>query len=255
LRWCVGHFVHLPLRNLVLRERPTKFSELLRRAPARARLCSFVSVSAVRRSAALPVAVLDGPVGAAQQQLGDGLRSAAVNGLVQRRVPAWQTDGGGDSAAALRRFAASGNERRASSGCSSGWSGRSRRRRMRRAIGRFGDCRISPQCAARCGHRCARRGRGEGVGPHGGNPVFDRYPNTKQQARPEGRPRFRFGASVNGKEYSEGSECSPSRSRLAHSPNVRNLRKRSRRRRREIGRLGKTAGERTSHGTWCPDRH
>jgi hypothetical protein len=70
LRWCVGHFVHLPLRNLVLRELPTKFRELLRRAPARARLLRF-SVSAVRRSAAVPVFVLDGPVGAAQQQLPD----------------------------------------------------------------------------------------------------------------------------------------------------------------------------------------
>jgi hypothetical protein len=46
-------------------------------------------------------------------------------------------------------------------------SGRSRRRRMRRAIGRFGDCRIAPPRAARSSRRCARRGRGEGVGPKG----------------------------------------------------------------------------------------
>ncbi len=63
--------VHLPLPRFVLRELPIPFCESLRRVPARARLLRF-SVSAVRRSAALPDAVLDGPVGAAQQQLRDG---------------------------------------------------------------------------------------------------------------------------------------------------------------------------------------
>jgi hypothetical protein len=66
--------VHLRLSLLVLRELPILFGVLLRRAPARARLLRS-SVSAVRRSAALPVAEeagLDGPVGAAQQQLRDG---------------------------------------------------------------------------------------------------------------------------------------------------------------------------------------
>jgi hypothetical protein len=69
--------VHLPLPRLVGRELPNPFGALLRRLPARARLLQF-SVSAVRRSAALPgeaeeaVEGLDGPVGAAQQQLRDG---------------------------------------------------------------------------------------------------------------------------------------------------------------------------------------
>ncbi len=63
--------VHLPLSRFVLYELPTVFRPLLRRAPARARLLRS-SVSAVRRSAALPVVVLDGPVGAAEQQLRDG---------------------------------------------------------------------------------------------------------------------------------------------------------------------------------------
>ena len=62
--------VHLPLPRLVGCELPIPFRELLRRVPARARLLRF-SVSAVRRSAALP-AGLDGPVGAAEQQLRDG---------------------------------------------------------------------------------------------------------------------------------------------------------------------------------------
>jgi hypothetical protein len=72
-------------------------------------------------------------------------------------------------------------------------SGRSRRRWHRRAIGRFGDCRRPPHSAARSCHRCARRGRGAGVGPTG----VPQYPtgtrNTKQQARPEGRLSDRFG--------------------------------------------------------------
>ena len=70
-------------------------------------------------------------------------------------------------------------------------SGRSRRRRMRRAIGRFGDCRRAPPSGARWCYCCARRGRGEGVGPTG-TPVPNRRPKTKQHAGPEGRARFRF---------------------------------------------------------------
>jgi hypothetical protein len=49
----------------VLRELPKVFRVLLQRVPARARLCGRL---AVRRSAALPVVVLNGPGGAAQQQ-------------------------------------------------------------------------------------------------------------------------------------------------------------------------------------------
>ena len=63
--------VHLPLSRFVFRELPFLLRDSLRRVPARARLLR-VSVSAVRRSAALPVeVVMDGPVGAAQQQLRD----------------------------------------------------------------------------------------------------------------------------------------------------------------------------------------
>jgi hypothetical protein len=59
-------------------------------------------------------------------------------------------------------------------------AGRSRRRRMRQAIRRFGDCRRPPHSAARWCQRCTRRGRDEGWVPRGPN----RYPNTKQHARP-----------------------------------------------------------------------
>ncbi len=53
-------------------------------------------------------------------------------------------DGGGDSADRTQRPICRKRKRRTRSR-----SGRSRRRRMRRAIGRFGDCRSAPQCAAR----------------------------------------------------------------------------------------------------------
>jgi hypothetical protein len=97
--------VHQPLPRLVLRELPIDFREKLRILPARARGCCGFG-SAVRHSAALPIVGLAGPVGAAQQQLRDGVGFASERGIVQRRVPARQT-GGGDSAAALNgRFAA-----------------------------------------------------------------------------------------------------------------------------------------------------
>jgi hypothetical protein len=101
--------VHLPLSRLVMRELPKVFRELLRRLPARARLLRL-SVSAVRRSAALPVAaVLDGPVGAAQQQLRDGRGMAIARGQVQRRGPARPTAAGARRGALNGRFAASAN--------------------------------------------------------------------------------------------------------------------------------------------------
>jgi hypothetical protein len=52
--------------------------------------------------------------------------------------------------------------------------------------------RIAAQCSAVRSSLCTA-GPGCGGGPHGGTPVPCRYPKTKQQARPEGRPRFRFG--------------------------------------------------------------
>jgi hypothetical protein len=99
--------VHLPLSRLVCRKLPIPFRDLLRRPPARARLLRS-SVSAVRRSAALPVFVLDGRVGAAQQQLRDGCGMAFVRGPVQRRLPARPT-AAGTRRGTLRRFAASAN--------------------------------------------------------------------------------------------------------------------------------------------------
>jgi hypothetical protein len=162
--------VHLALPRLVLREHLKVFRDLLRRGPARAQLLRF-SVSAVRRSAALPVedvvkVKLHGAVGAAQQQLGDGCGMAFARGQVQRRVPARQTAAGTRPPHTLpiRRK----RKRRTRRSLR-----RSRRRRMRRATGRFGDCRSTPPSAARSSDRycCARRGRGEVGGPHGGTSV------------------------------------------------------------------------------------
>jgi hypothetical protein len=109
--------------------------------------CGFGS--AVRRSAAVPVDGLDGPVGAAHEQLGDGVGFATARGIVQRREPARQTaEGARPPHSADRRKRKRRTRRR---------PGRSRRRRMRRAIGRFGDCRRSPPSVARWSHnRCAR---------------------------------------------------------------------------------------------------
>jgi hypothetical protein len=100
----------------------------------------------------------------------------------------WTADGGGGLGRRTQRPIRRERKRRTRSR-----SGRSSRRRHRRAIGSFGDCRRPPHSAARCSHRCARRGRGAGVGPTG----VSQYPtgtrNTKQHARPEGRLWFRFG--------------------------------------------------------------
>ncbi len=134
-------------------------------------------------------------------------------------------------------------------------SGRSRRRRHRRAIGSFGDCRDPPHSAARSSHTCARRGRGAGVGPTG----VPQYPTgtrkTKQQARPEGRLYVLFWVTVNGREYSERTlstrHLAP-RSRIHQTWQTSESSGNGdcgRTRRREIMRLGKTAGEPTSHGT------
>jgi hypothetical protein len=149
LRRHVGRLVHLPLRRLVLRELPSTFRALLWRVPARVQLCGR---SAVRRSAALPVVGLDGPVGAAHEQFCDRVGMAFARGQVQRRVP--DPADGGDSAA---HPADATRKRRTSSD-----SGHRRRPWRRSVIGRFGDCRGPPPCAAQCIHPCARRGRGKG---------------------------------------------------------------------------------------------
>ncbi len=104
----VADGVHLPLSRFVCREPPPLFRPSLRRVPARARLLRF-SILAVRRSAAVPVEGLDGPVGAAQQQLRDGCGMAIVRGIVQRRVPARPTAAATRPGALNGRFAASAN--------------------------------------------------------------------------------------------------------------------------------------------------
>jgi hypothetical protein len=85
--------VHLPLRRLVLRELPIPFRPSLWCVPARTGAVRFRS--AVRRSATLPVAVLDGRGGAAvgKDHFGDRVGCAIARGNVQRRGPARQTAG------------------------------------------------------------------------------------------------------------------------------------------------------------------
>jgi hypothetical protein len=143
-------------------------------------------------------------------------------------------------------------------------SGRSRRRRMRRAIGRFGDCRIAPHSAARCSHSCARWGRGEGWAPpphHQEVPQSKMVPEHKTAHRPRGSTAFSSWVTVNGREYSErtgGTRHLALRSRIRQTCRTSETRGNGdcgRRRRREIGRLGNLAGERTGHGTWRRDRH
>ena len=82
-------------------------------------------------------------------------------------------------------------------------SGRSRRRRMRRAIGRFGDCRTSPPSAARCRHDCARRGRGAGVAPRG-YPSTQSVPEHKTAGSPRGSTAVSFWVNANGKSTPGG---------------------------------------------------
>jgi hypothetical protein len=160
--------------------------------------------------------------------------------------------GGGDSA---RRTPPIRRKRKRRTRCR---SGRSRRRRMRRAIGRFGDCRGTPPIAARCCQTCARRGRGAGVGPTG-------YPSTQPVPETQNSrlaPRVDcVWVTVNGREYSKRTRSTrhlAPRSRI--HPTWQTLERSGngdcgRRRRREIVSLGKLAGERTGHGTWRPDRH
>ncbi len=132
-------------------------------------------------------------------------------------------DGGGDSAGALTPIR---RKRKRRTRCR---SGRSRRRWHRRAIGSFGDCRGTPHNAARSSHCCARRGRGEGVGPTG----VPQYPTSTrtQNSRPRGSTMVSFWVTVNGREYSERTrQYSPSRTPLAPRSNVPNFRKSPKRR-------------------------
>jgi hypothetical protein len=153
--------------------------------------CGFGS--AVRRSAALPVAVLDGPVGAAQQQLRNGAGFASSCGPVQRRGPARQT-AAGTRPGALGRFAAAETAHPSSVWPFTAALNPTSNRTIRQLPW------SAAQCSAVRPSLCTR-GRGAGVGPHRGTPVPNRYPNTKQQARPE--RRLCFWVTVNDREYSE----------------------------------------------------
>jgi hypothetical protein len=244
--------VHLALSCLVRREVPPPFRVLLRRAPARARLLQFRFGCAAQRSVT-------------RRYSGRPRRrraAAAPRWRRSRHCPRQSAaactctaDGGGDSAGALRRFAASGNGAPPVVG-------------LGVHVGAGCDERTDDSAIA-VGRRIVQRGVAKAV--HGGGgvrwwaprgtPVPNRYPNTKQQARPEGRPRFRFGVDVNGKRYSGRTRRTrhlAPRSRIHQTWPTSESRGNGdcgRRRRREIVRLGNIAGERTSHGTWRRDRH
>jgi hypothetical protein len=245
--------VHLALPRLVCSELPLVFREFLRRGPARARLLRC-SVSAVRRSAAVPAAQevvgLDGPVGAAQQQLRDGVGFALPRGIEQRRVPARPT-----AAAATRPAHSSADSPRAQTAHpSSSWAFTSASASASdRTIRRLPS--YAAQCSAVMPCLCTA-GPGWWGGPHGGTSVPNRYPKHKTSRTPRGSTMVSHWVTVNDREYSrEDSAYSPSRTPLAriHQTCQTSESRRNgdcgRRRRREIRRLGKTAGERTSHGT------
>jgi hypothetical protein len=204
--------------------------------------CGFGS--AVRRRAALPVDALDGPVGAAQQQLGDGVGMG--RGPMQRRAPA-RTTAAGTRPPHSRQFAASGNGAPAvalgvhvGAGCDE-QSDNSAIAAARRQVQR-GEAILAAHGGARV----------RGVGPTGvsqSQPV----PENKTACRPRGATAFSFRVNVNGKEYSETTTRHPApRSRIHQTCQTSESRGNGdcgRRRRREIGRLGNMAGERTHHAT------
>ena len=174
--------MHQPLPRLVLRELPTDFRRLLRRPPARARLLAVFGFGCAaqrsgtrrcsgrprrRRAAAAP----------RRMKSGNCSRHSAA-------ACACTADGGGDSAGALRRFAASANGApdavlgvHDGAGCGER-SDDSAIAVERRPVQR------GPAMPVHGGAGCA------GVGPTGVPQYPNRYPNTKQQARPEGRLWF-----------------------------------------------------------------
>ncbi len=185
--------VHLLPPRFVLRELPPVFRKLLRRVPARVRLLPFL-VSAVRRSAALPDFGLDGPVGAAQQQLRDGCGMAFA--AVQRRHPARPT------AAATRPAHSADSPRAQTAHPQRFWPSTSASastsdpmiRRLPQAAAQFSVVKPS-LCTA---------GPGCGGGPHGGTPVPNRYPKHKTAGSPRGSTTCSFWVTVNDREYSRG---------------------------------------------------
>jgi hypothetical protein len=99
--------VHLALSSLILRKLPIAFRPLLRRSPARARLLRFRFGCAAQRS----VTRRSWPGRPRRRRAAEAPRRMR-NGHGTRRSAAacaCTADGGGDSAAALGRFAASGN--------------------------------------------------------------------------------------------------------------------------------------------------
>jgi hypothetical protein len=173
-----------------------------------------------------------------------------VRGQVQRRRPARQTEAGTRPAALTadspQAQTAHPSSVRAFTSAPNATSNRMIRRLQNSAA----------KCSAVEPFPLRTAGPGCGGGPHGGNPVPNRYPNTKQQAGPEGRP---FWVNVNGREYPERTQTTcqlAPRSRIHQTCQTSESRRNGdcrRRRRRETGRLGKTEGERTGHGTWRRD--
>ena len=108
------------------------------------------------------------------------------------------------------------------------------------------------QCSAVMPYLCTA-GPGCGGGPHGGTPVPKPVPENKTAGSPRGSTMV--WVTVNDREYSERTRSSrhlAPRSRIHPTCQTSESRGNGdcgRRRRREIMRLGKTAGERTSHGT------
>jgi hypothetical protein len=98
--------VHLPLSRLVLRERPTGFRFFLRRGPARARLLRFRFGCAAQRSGTRHCSGRP-----RRRRAAAAPRRCWFGHCTLHSAAAWTctADGGGDSAGALRRFAASEN--------------------------------------------------------------------------------------------------------------------------------------------------
>ncbi len=166
---------------------------LLRRDHARARLLRFRS--AVRHSAlaALPAVGMDGPVGAAQQQLGDGFGMANARGQVQRRESARQTAAGTQPphSPADSPQAGTAHPKRlwAFTSAPNATSDRTIRRLPLSAA----------SCSAVLPLLCTA-GPGCGGGPRGGTPVPKPVTEHKTAGRPRGSTMCSFWVTVNGRE-------------------------------------------------------
>jgi hypothetical protein len=188
--------VHLPLSRLVLCELPTVFRELLRRAPARARLLRF-SASAVRRSASGTRSCSGRP----RRRRAAAAPRRRWNGHTPwpcAAACACTADGGGDSAGALNgRFAASANGAPvAVLGVHVGVgiderSDHSAIAAFRRPVQRGGAIAVHGGAGVR------------GWAPRG-TPVPNRYPKHKPAGSPRGSTKCSFWVTVNGREYSRG---------------------------------------------------